>query len=274
MGSYKKELTPIRYNMAAIKVLKVKMGPNKNCFPIHWHDRVEFIRIKKGEMHAGYGNNVMKVCEGQMMMFLPKMPHKGYTLASDVEYDVLMFDVRSFYNNAEICKAYLPAIFDGRARFKNIICDRETVDCFDEIFRQAKDASLGIIADIYRLFNCLFKNNLLELRKEISRDETIMEIMKYMETHLDENLTTPSLAEYFGYSSEHFCRKFKGATGLTPMNYLKIYRMEEAYKMMKNEGLNVKETAASCGFDDANYFARCFKAHFGMSPTKYLHHTV
>ncbi len=36
----------------------------------------------------------------------------------------------------------------------------------------------------------------------------------------------------------------------------------------KGEG-NIGDIATRCGFDDANYFARCFKAHFGVPPTFY-----
>lgn len=270
MENYNKELTPIYYNEAAIKVLKIKMKPNKNCFPIHWHERVEFIRIRKGEMYAGFGNKMTKLSEGQMMLFLPKMPHIGYTDNCSVEYDVLMFDVRSFYNDAEICKLYLPAIYEGRTKFNSVICDRETVGQFDNIFQKAEEASLGVIADIYDFLDILLRNNLLELQKEISRDNVIMESIKYMETNFGDEITTKILAEKSGYSSEHFCRKFKKATGLTPMSYLKIYRLEKACKLMQNKNLNIKEIANYCGFDDANYFTRCFKLHFGIAPTKYV----
>ncbi len=270
METYKKELTPVRYNAAAIKALKFEVEANHGCFRTHWHDRVEFIRLHKGEMYVGYGKNITKLHAGDLMLIPPKTPHKGYTIDCDVDYDVLMFDVRSFYNDTEICKTYLPAIFDGRARFKSVMTDSETVDCYDNIIEKATNVSLEVSAEIYRLFYLLFEHNLLEFRDEISRDNTIMEIIKYMEENFGQELTTVSIADHFGYSSEHLCRKFKSATGLTPMNYLKIYRMEEAYKMLKNEGGSIMEIAERCGFDDSNYFTRCFKAHFGMPPTKFI----
>lgn len=270
MEVYNKELTPIHYTAAAVKILKFKMKSNRVCFRMHWHDRVEIIRLHEGEMYVGYGNQITKLHAGEMVIFPPKMPHKGYTEDIHVDYDVLMFDVRSFYNDTEICKTYLPAIFDGRARFKNVMTDFATVECFNKIFQKAKDTSLEITVEIYRLLYLLFENNLVELRNEISRDNVTMEMIKYMEENFQQELTTASIAAHFGYSSEHFCRKFKGATGLTPMNYLKIFRMEEAYKMLKHDGGSIKEIAERCGFDDSNYFTRCFKSHFGVPPKKYM----
>ena len=270
MEVYNKELTPICYTAAAVKILRLKMEPNRDCFRMHWHDRVEIIRLHEGEMYAGYGNYLTKLHAGEMMIFPPKMPHQGYTGDSNVDYDVMMFDVRSFYNDTEICKTYLPAIFDGRATFKNVMTDSDTIECFDKIFQKAKDNSLEITAEIYRLFYLLFEKNLVELRDEISRDNAIMEMIKYMEQNFQQELTTASIAAHFGYSSAHFGRKFKRATGLTPMNYLKIFRVEEAYKMLKHEGGSIKEIAERCGFDDSNYFTRCFKSHFGVPPKKYM----
>ncbi|MBQ8233294.1 MAG: helix-turn-helix transcriptional regulator [Lachnospiraceae bacterium] len=64
--------------------------------------------------------------------------------------------------------------------------------------------------------------------------------------------------------------KFKETTGLTPMNYLKIYRVEEAYKLIKEGKRDIGNIAALCGFPDANYFTRCFKAHFGVPPSYFI----
>ena len=98
------------------------------------------------------------------------------------------------------------------------------------------------------------------------RDDSLFE--RYLEENYDKELTTAIMAKKFGYSAEHFCRKFKEATGLTPMNYLKVFRMEEAYKMLQLGERNISKVAEGCGFTDANYFTRCFKTHFGYPPSK------
>ena len=77
------------------------------------------------------------------------------------------------------------------------------------------------------------------------------------------------LAERCGYSDAHFCRKFKQTTWLTPTNYLRIFRLEEAAKQLKQGKGTVSDVAMACGFPDPNYFTRCFKTHFGVPPTKY-----
>lgn len=53
------------------------------------------------------------------------------------------------------------------------------------------------------------------------------------------------------------------------MMYLKLYRLEVARKRIKSQETSIGNIAAECGFSDANYFTRCFKAHFGIAPSRY-----
>lgn len=268
MEQYNKELTPVHYNDAALISLHMSISQNTTCFRMHWHERLEIIRICKGEMYVQSGNQTLKLCTGDLTVFSPRIAHKGYTLEHSVEYDVLMFDVRSFYNDTKICQRLLPGLYDGRALFNAVITDADTLFCFDQVVSHANDESFSVIADVYRLFYLLFERDMLEWHDGLNRNDQIIEMIKYIEKHFHEKLTVDMCAAHFGYSKEHFCRKFKHATGLTPMNYLKIYRMEEAYKMLEQENARVQMIAEYCGFDDANYFTRCFKKHFGIPPTK------
>lgn len=267
MPDFKKELTPVSYSAAAINVRHFVTKAGKYCFRTHWHERMELVRILKGEMSVACGADYLKLFPGDMAIFAPKMPHRGYA-EQDLEYDVLMFDVRSFYNDSEVSKKYLPAIFDGRAKFFEKTSDKETIKCFDEICSKEEKDSLEIMAYVYRLIHLLYENNLLELAKETQRSDAVMEIIEYIEEHFNQEISTATICEYFGYSAEHFCRKFKDATGLTPMNYLKIYRMEEARKLLQLGERNISKIAEECGFTDPNYFTRCFKSHFGYPPSK------
>lgn len=262
------ELTPITYSSAGIKILPYSVEPNQECFRIHWHDRMEFLRLHRGKMHAIYGANSIDVSPNEIVLFPPKMPHHAFSGNEQLEYDVLMFDIRSFYNDSELCKKYLPAIYNGRAKFNPLITNPDTIACFDAIISHPNQDSLEVMSLIYRFLYLLFEHNLLELQSEYAKNDIVHEIVEYLEDNFREDLTTATLCEHFGYTAAHFCRKFKEATGLTPMNYLKIRRMEEAYKLLKKGEHNINEIAIQCGYTDSNYFTRCFKSHFGVPPTQ------
>lgn len=272
MQGYRKELTHVEYDASAIKLLHFDILPNKGCFRTHWHDRMEILRIRHGEMFVGYDTNISRVREGELMIIPPHTPHKGYAGDYELAYDVLMFDVRSFYNDTEVCKKYLPAIYTGNAKFRKVTNEPALVACMDKIRDTAQYAvgSLEITSDIYRLIHLLYQHCLISFDHDDNTDYVAKEFVEYIEHNYMQNLSTSTISAHFGYSSAHFCRKFKESTGLTPMNYLKIYRVEEAYKLIKKGNRNISNVALLCGFPDSNYFTRCFKAHFGVPPSHYI----
>ena len=267
MKNVAKELDIVKYTAAAVKVLQFKCESDFTCFALHWHDRLEIIKVKKGSMKIELGGKTLMLNTNQMVIFPPRMAHKGYTENENVEYDVLMFDVRSFYNEAPICTLTLPLILEGRVKFQNIISDIETINICDKICYNKNPDSLEIISLVYKLLFVLFDKHLSEIGPKTHDKSSAM--INYIEKNYTQDLNTTVLSKNFGYSSEHFCRKFKEATGITPMTYLKIYRLEQSVKMLKLNELSISEIAAQCGFNDANYFTRCFKAHYGVSPKKF-----
>lgn len=262
-----KETEAVEYTAAAIKVKKFSCESDTLCFRLHWHDRFELVRIKNGNMTIDLGDETLTVQENQIAIFPPRMAHKGYTIDSSVDYDVLMFDIRSFYNETIICNNTLPLILEGRVKFKNAINDNEVISICDEICNNNNPDSLEIISFVYKLFYILFKKHIVQSNSKTQNKSR--EIIDYIEQNYKNDLNTKNLSEKFGYSTEHFCRKFKEATGITPMTYLKIYRLEEALKMLKTGEFSISEISSECGFSDANYFTRCFKSHYGVPPRNY-----
>ena len=85
----------------------------------------------------------------------------------------------------------------------------------------------------------------------------------------EENFSIETLASEMAMSRTNFFRKFRAITGTTPGDYLKNYRLNRAAQMIR-EGARISEAAESTGFFSSSYFAKCFKARFGMLPKDYL----
>ncbi len=65
--------------------------------------------------------------------------------------------------------------------------------------------------------------------------------------------------------------KIKGVTGLTPNEFILSIRLKNAANLLTTQSeLNVSEIAYAVGFSTPRYFSRCFREHFGVSPSKYL----
>lgn len=267
MEQYYQEPTPVKYSAAGFK--KHHYFRYKNGVRLHWHDRMELIRLHSGRLQVGYGDNTAMMEAGHIYIVPPKTPHAVRLMSETVEYDVLMFDVRWFYNETEVCQSRLQAIFDGRARFEMTTGEQQVISCFDRLFAICEEDSMEAVAMGYQLLQRLMDYAITEVSRSPRGDETIRQILSYMEENFAQDLGVEELAERCGYSSAHFCRKFKEITWLTPMNYLRIYRLEEAARQLRQGRGSVSSIALACGFPDPNYFTRCFKKHFGIPPTQY-----
>lgn len=72
------------------------------------------------------------------------------------------------------------------------------------------------------------------------------------------------------FNYDYLRKLFKKEMGATPLEYMTGLRMKKAETMltaMWTKDYSVAEIALLCGFDDALYFSRVFKKHFGCSPT-------
>lgn len=76
-----------------------------------------------------------------------------------------------------------------------------------------------------------------------------------------------SLIKAVGMSRTGFFRKFKAVTGQTPSEFILAIRLKKGADLLRfNPELNIGEISDMIGFNTANYFATCFKEHYGKSP--------
>lgn len=81
-------------------------------------------------------------------------------------------------------------------------------------------------------------------------------------------LNAKSLFSALAMSERQFHRKMKALLSQTFSDYLRAYRLKMAAVMLLDD-VTITRTALDCGFSSASYFSLCFKAQYGMSPTKY-----
>jgi AraC-like DNA-binding protein len=77
------------------------------------------------------------------------------------------------------------------------------------------------------------------------------------------------MAELAGYSSYHFLRLFQQVMGKSPNRYVTECRIDTAKLLLATTAWSVTEVAARCGFAQASYFIKVFRAAEGLSPNKY-----
>jgi DNA-binding response OmpR family regulator len=103
------------------------------------------------------------------------------------------------------------------------------------------------------------------------QDLQFMERLQQMvaENMRDEEFSIDILAEQMNMSRSSFYRKIKALTDMTPIEYLKMRRLEHAAQLLR-QGVRITEVAERVGFTSSSYFAKCFKSRFGVLPKEYI----
>ncbi len=273
--NYQKEVEPVLYDSSGLKMLKwINLPPNKLLFNMHWHERMELILVTSGYFHFRIRNYETTLKAGQLAIIPPGQLHYGMSEESHVSMSNIMFDVNSFYNRLPITERFLKPIVEQKVNFVPWTENPEILAHVNSLLADTHPSdSLSLLSKtgkLYELIALLYRHCLIEEESDFTPQNQFQDVLDYINKHYDEDISSADLSKRFGYSEGYFCRHFKIITGLSPMIYIRILRLEKAMEMLANENLSFGEIATRCGFSNANYFTRCFKSHFNMTPSEYL----
>ena len=90
--------------------------------------------------------------------------------------------------------------------------------------------------------------------------------------HLRENFDRPlridDFARELGMSVSGFHHHFKSVTAMSPLQYQKQIRLQEARRLMLGEDLDAASAGFRVGYEDPSYFSRDYKKQFGAPPQR------
>ena len=97
----------------------------------------------------------------------------------------------------------------------------------------------------------------------------VQRMQEYIETHMDEAITTADLARVSRFSPWHSYRLFHQHTGLTPADYIRRLRLSQSALRLKRENCRVIDVAYDLGFGSVDGYQRAFRREFGCNPKEY-----
>lgn len=101
-------------------------------------------------------------------------------------------------------------------------------------------------------------------------DAFMQRVMRYVEQHIgDADANVVDMAREAATSKSGLNRKMKSIVGLTPADFLREARIKRACHLLTETSYSVADITYRCGFTDPKYFAKCFKASVGKTPTDY-----
>ncbi len=253
-----------------------------NEIPLHWHNEMEIIYIKKGRGTVSIDFDSHYVEAGDIIVVIPGQIHgisrlENYTM----EYENIIFSPEMLYSGYQdtLGEEFFVPFLSGKISFCHVItkdCENYSsiAGCLDRADKLCATSPKG-----YRLAvkGCLFEF-LFELYKFCDTDapvksdknlDRIKEIIKYIETNYENTISIDEIAAVSGFSASHFMRFFKKIMGTSFIDYLNDYRLSMASRMLISSDDNIIDIASHCGYDNLSYFNRLFKRKYGMTPSSY-----
>ena len=229
----RKELTPVHYSPYGAKVIpNFKFAPNSMAFPLHWHDRLELLRIRQGSLLLSCTDHQLTLHPGDVALISPKLLHGGTTGNEGAVYDVITFDPAALINGTDPAARYIEPLCQGKYTFEPLVQNQlitRRLDSIVEAHRQLPASHpLQVVGEFYDLLGLLYKHCIIWDMAALSTQKQLDQAIEYINEHYAENISSASLSLQFGYTESYFCRKFKKQTGLTVMNYIQILRLEKA----------------------------------------------
>ncbi len=104
-----------------------------------------------------------------------------------------------------------------------------------------------------------------------SMEEKFIEsAIQSVESHMsDSEYNVDVLCQDVGMSRSQLFRKLKAITDFSPVEFIRMLRIKRAGQIITQNSNSISEVAYMVGFSDLDYFRKCFKSQFGVTPSKY-----
>lgn len=142
----------------------------------------------------------------------------------------------------------------------------EILDCFKKIFNEF------LLNDKFFLLRSesLIITLLSEFARHINEPKIpYINTVQYIHKHYNEDISIKTLADMENLSYSHYHCVFKQATGMSPLQYINLQRINSACFYLSGTTYSISEIATIVGYNDQCYFSRIFKKSTGLSPQQY-----
>jgi len=99
--------------------------------------------------------------------------------------------------------------------------------------------------------------------------QSVIEVSRCMETHLEKKITIAQLCQKFSISSTALKKNFREIYGTSLHQWFMAQRMKRAGELIRSSDMSLQEIALAIGYDGLSQFNAVFKRYYGMTPGKF-----
>ena len=249
---------------------------------VHLVQQASLCLVAQGAKSVVIGEETYRYEAGQMALYSVDVPIAGrVTRASYAEpYLVLMIDL-----DAEKIAELVPKLFpDGVSRPRDTRAlyvadaDAHIIDAaarLVELIEQPVEAELlaPLRRDeiLIRLLRSPMGSRVAHIGQAGSSMQRIANAVSWLRTNFDQPANIEDLAKLVNMSVTSFHRQFKAITGMSPLQYQKTLRLQEARRLMLTSMMDAGAAGRRVGYMSAAQFSREYSRFFGSAPTRDIH---
>lgn len=258
------KITPMEKNFP----IKIKRARREEYVALHWHEHMEILYFISGNCNVVCGGEAYSAKAGDTIVINSNELH--YT-DNNGEADFFCIHITpDFFADIDFSDVLFRTYVDKDCFIADSVERMYLENCAREAGYDMRIKGTAYLLMAHMVSNYkadeLSESDVVLRKNRLNR---IGEILNYISKNYHTKLTTIMLADRFHLTEHYFCSLFKKETGQSPINYINGYRIQKAAILLKNTDQSITEIAMNVGFEDSNYFARCFKKHFGISAREY-----
>ncbi len=243
--------------------------------PMHWHEAMEILFCLNGEVTIHVDHEALTLSRNQLIVFDSREVHSIYSDSNLYMFLCIHVDKKQLSVYCPDLELYhikcRPVPLDDPKSTQYIhLCQlahdltRTNIEDESTSAMRSDGTALLMLADMIRYFSVYSPPGATTVQNQ--PNDTIREIITYVNEHYMEKITLDDMAAHTGFSREYFCRFFKQHMGITFLHYLNEVRISHAGRLLTTTDLPVSEVMNQSGFTNQTIFNRLFKELYGMTP--------
>ena len=252
--------------------------------PWHWHEDFEYILAYEGTVTVGVDKKRICLAEGEGVFINSGVLHAvefaaegPSALRSGVFHPRLVGGMDTIYWQ----KLIRPLLQPGAPAFflldEAVPWQKEVLACLRDAWREVADEPFDYenraryhLSAALRLLStqCVGGKTKVSQQEQIAA-ERMKQMLRFVEEHYAEELTVEKIAACVALSESACLRSFRQLLGITPIQYVKQFRVEKAAELLRSTRLKTGEIGMECGFADGSYFIKTFREIKHCTPREY-----
>ena len=245
----------------------------------HWHKEIEIVVLYEGNvsLETAKESIILKKGEGvfinsEELHYFKKIGDEKCVLISYVfDKSLVIGDKGSI-----IERKYIEPLVQNKTL--SLFKISETLSRkLEEVFFEYEDKKFGVEINIRNILSSVLLEIIIENREKLIEkkiyknldSQRIKGMLDFIQKNYSNELTLKEIGEAVFIGERETLRCFARTIGISPIEYLKKYRVKVAANLLTTTDLPVTEICIQCGFNSPSYFSKSFQRVFNVTPREY-----